>query len=104
MDTLYVDNDHMVEVRGLRDASGKLLSAANVQTTLYEADGVTEVGGQVWPLTLSPDPESAGRYRAALPPSLEVVDGQRCKLRISAEFGGKAYSVVRTVNVEERYR
>jgi hypothetical protein len=101
MDILYVNNDHLIELQGLRDSDGKLLSGAAAEATLYEADGVTEVGGQVWPLVLVYT-GSLGTYRAALSAAVDLVGNGRYKLKIKASYVGKVYEVVRTVNARVR--
>ena len=101
MDILYVNTDHVIELQGLRDSEGKLLSGAAAEATLYAADGVTEVGGQVWPLTLAYT-GGKGTYRAALSAAIEVVSGGRYKMKLKASYVGKTYEAVRTVNVRVR--
>lgn len=101
MDTLFVDNDHLIELQGLRDSDGKLLSGAVATATLYQADGVTEVGGQVWPLVLA-YAGTRGTYRAALSAAIDIVSNGRYKLEIKASYVGKQFAVVRTVNAKIR--
>jgi len=101
MDILYVNNDHLIELQGLRDSDGKLLSGAAAEATLYEADGVTEVGGQSWPLVLVYT-GSLGTYRAALSAAVELVGNGRYKMKIKASYVGKVYEAVRTVNARVR--
>jgi len=101
MDILYVNNDHLIELQGLRDSDGKLLSGAAAEVTLYAADGVTEVGGQVWPLILAYS-GSKGTYRAALSSAVDVVSGGRYKMKVKASYVGKVYEAVRTVNAKIR--
>lgn len=102
MDILYVNNDMIVEVQGLRDAAGALIAGATVEATLYESDGVTEVPGVLWPLPLVYT-GSNGVYRAELPASVAVQNGRRYKMTISAVSVGKSLEVVRTVKAETRY-
>ena len=101
MDILFVNNDHLIELQGLRDSDGKLLSGAAAEATLYEADGVTEVGGQSWPLTLTYT-GGLGTYRAALSAAVDLVGNGRYKMKIKASYVGKVYEVVRTVNARVR--
>ena len=102
MDTLYVNNDHVVEIQALRDDDGKLISGATAEATLYYADGTTEVPGVNWPLTLAYT-GSRGTYRGELPSTVEVTDGSRYRLKLTASYVGKRFEVVRTVRAEERY-
>lgn len=101
MDTLYVGNDHILEIKELRDADGQPVVGANVTATLLEADGVTEVTGVAWPLTL-PYVGQVGRYRAVLEPTVDVEAGGRYVLRVRAEYAGAVYTVDRTVLVRWR--
>lgn len=102
MDILYVNNDHVIEIQGLRDADGTLIAGASASATLYEADGQTEVTGVTWPLALVYT-GSRGVYRAELPAAVGVVDGRRYRLKLSAVYVGKTFEVTRTVRAEERY-
>ena len=102
MDTLYVDNDHVVEIQGLRDQAGALVSGAVAQATLYQADGVTEVPGVAWPLALTYT-GTRGIYRGELGNAVEVVDGNRYEMKLSAEYVGKRFDVTRTVKAKTRY-
>jgi len=103
MDILYVNNDHIVEIQGLRDAEGRLVAGATAEATLYENDGETPVPGVSWPLSLTYTGDR-GIYRGDLPPTLDVAAGKRYELLIRAEYAGRRYEVRRTVNVKERYR
>lgn len=102
MDTLYANNDHVIELQDLRDVDGTLITAATVTAILYEPDGVTEVAGVTWPITLDYT-GARGTYRGEIPAGADVIPGGRYKLHISAVYGGKQYAVTRTVRVEERY-
>lgn len=102
MDVLYVNNDHVVEIQGLRDAAGKLISDATAEATLYEADGITEVTGVTWPLALTPT-SRAGVYQGNLTASVGVENRKRYELKLSAVSVGKRLEVTRTVKVETRY-
>lgn len=102
MDILYVNNDHVVEIQGLRDVDGKLITGAVAGATLYEADGVTEVTGQVWPLVLTYT-GARGVYRGELGPEVDIVSGGRYKMKLEAEYVGKTFEVIRTVKARTRY-
>lgn len=102
MDILYVNNDHVIEIQGLRDADGTLIAGATASATLYEADGQTEVAGVTWPLPMTYT-GAKGVYRAELPAAVAVVDGRRYRLKLTAEYVGKQFEVTRTVRAEERY-
>lgn len=102
MDTLYVNNDHVVEVRGLKDSSGSYIAGAVVQATLYENATSTEVAGVTWPVSLVYQ-GAMGRYVGELSRDVEVVEGGRYQLKVTAESVGKRFEVTRTVKVKRRY-
>lgn len=103
MDVLYVNNDHVIEIQGLRDDSGNIVAGATAEATLYESDGVTEVPNQVWPLELIYT-GSKGTYRGELSSAVGVSDAGRYKLKLTAEYVGKRFEVWRIVRVKTRYR
>lgn len=102
MDTLYLNNDHVIEIKGLQDAEGTFVSDAVVEATLYENDGETEVGGVSWPVTLGYQ-GTRGDYWGELSDSVGVVNRGRYKLKITAQSVGKRFEVTRTVVAEVRY-
>lgn len=102
MDTLFLNNDHIIELDGLQDANGSFVAGASVQATLYESDGVTEVTGVAWPLTLTYQGQR-GRYAGELPAAVGIVDKGRYKLKLEAVSIGKRYEVTRNVVAEVRY-
>lgn len=101
MDVLYVGNDHVVEVQGLRDADGKTIPSAAVEVTLYESDGATEVTGVTWPLVLTYE-GSRGNYSGELSSSVGVTAGRRYTLKLTATYVSKTYEVFRTVKARLR--
>lgn len=102
MDLLYVGNDNIVEIQGLRDADGKLITGAAAVVTLYEDDGVTEVSGAAWPLAMAYT-GTRGVYRAELPATLALVSKKRYRMKLEATYVGKVFSVTRDVRAEERF-
>jgi hypothetical protein len=102
MDVLYVNNDHVVEITRLRDAGGQLITGATVRAVLYENGSEVEVPGVAWPLSLVYD---AGRqsYIGELSNAIGVVHNGRYQMKLSAEYAGKRYEVLRTVQAERRY-
>lgn len=102
MDTLYVNNDHILEISRLQDSDGALVTGAQAEGTLYESDGITEVSGVTWPLTLVYVPSDTV-YRGELPAGLGLVAGRRYKLKLSAVSVGKRFEVTRNVRAEVRY-
>lgn len=85
--TLYLGNDMLLEVSGLRDdVTGDYLNAATVTVTLKDSAGVN-VTGQSWPLTLSYVTASNGVYRATLIDSLSVTANARYVATVIADAG-----------------
>jgi len=101
MDTLYVNNDHVLQLRGLRDAGGALITGAAAEATLYEADGTTEVAGITWPLSLT-STASPGAYEAPLSSAVSLEPCGRYKLKLRATYIGQVYEATRTVTAEIR--
>jgi hypothetical protein len=102
VDTLFLNNDHVVELSGLKDVDGSFIADAIVQATLYENATDTEVAGVSWPITLQYQ-GSAGRYLGELSRDIDVVEGGRYQLKLTAESVGKQYEATRTVKVTRRY-
>jgi hypothetical protein len=102
MDVLYVNNDHVVEITRLRDADGQLLTGATVQAVLYENGSDVEVAGVTWPLALVYD-ASRQSYIGELSNSVGVVHNGRYQMKLSAEYAGKRYEILRIVQAERRY-
>lgn len=79
---IFVGNDMRVYARGLKDASGLLMTGATVQATLYESDGVTEVSGQTWPLSMVE--VSDGNYEATLAKEANVTADTQYEVKVTA--------------------
>lgn len=101
MDTLFVNNDHVIEIQALREADGTLVPSAVVEATLYLTDGVTPVPGVSWPLTLTYT-GAKGTYRGELGAGVGVTAGSRYTMKLTAVYAGKQLAVTRTVRAEER--
>lgn len=85
--TLYVGNDMLLEVAGLRDdVTGDYLNAATVTVTLKTSAGVN-VSGQAWPLALAYVTGSNGVYRATLIDTLSLTANSRYVATVIADAG-----------------
>lgn len=85
--TLYVGNDTVLEVRGLKnETTGGFLNAATVTATVVDAEG-NQVTGQSWPLTLAYVTGSDGIYRATLAYTVGLVSGARYTAQFTANSG-----------------
>lgn len=102
MDVLYVNNDHVVEITRLRDVDGSLVIGATVQAVLYENGSDVEVPGVTWPLSLVYNADRQ-RYIGELSNALGVVHNGRYQMKLSAEYAGKRYEIVRIVQAKRRY-
>lgn len=81
--TIYENNDHVVEVSGLKNAlTGEYITAATVQMSVYK-NGVLENTG-TWPLSMSYVADSKGIYRGVLRASLNLVDKDIAKVVVTA--------------------
>lgn len=85
-DYLEIGNDHRVSVKDLTDYDGTVLTAATVEATLLEDDGMTEATGVAWPVTLIH--EGAGTYRAIIDKAVDLIRGDIYILRVVATQGG----------------
>ena len=104
MDTLFLNNSHLVRIRGLKDEDGVFINNADtVEATLLEADKQTEVTGVTWPVPLYYVGETNGDYEGGLPSGLGVEEGARYYLKLAAMVNGKRFEVTRTVKAEVRY-
>lgn len=104
MDTLFLNNSHLVRIRGLKDEDGVFINNADtVEATLLEADRESEVTGVTWPVPLYYVGGSNGDYEGGLPAGLDVEEGARYYLKLTATISGKRYEVMRTVKAEVRY-
>lgn len=84
---LYVGNDTVLEVRGLKnEVTGAFLNAAAVTATLVDAEG-DQVTGQSWPVTLAYVTGSDGLYRATLSYGMGLTSGGRYTAQITANGG-----------------
>lgn len=84
---LYVGNDTILEVKGLKnEVTGGFLNAATVTAVLVDNEG-DEVAGYSWPATLAYVAGSDGIYRATLPYSMSLSGGARYSAQITANGG-----------------
>lgn len=100
MERIYIDNDHTVTLSALKDEDDAAVTSATVNMTLYEWDGVTEVSGVSWPVTLSHT--ASGTYTGSLSSSAAVVRGQRYRLKVVATDSGKTLTGWQDAYVERR--
>lgn len=84
----WIESDQLLTVGGLRDTvTGAYVNMATVEATMYEADGLTEVGGQTWPLALSYVPASDGDYVGILQDARMLEDGRVYWIEVVADAG-----------------
>ena len=75
------------------------MDSAVVQATLYDTDGITELAGASWPMSM---PYASGEYSAALPATLQVVEGGIYYARITATVGSVVFKEELWVKAEKR--
>lgn len=84
---LFVGNDTVLEVKGLKnEVTGAFLNAATVTATLVDAQG-SEVGGQSWPVTLAYVTDSDGIYRGTLSYAMSLTATSRYTAQVTADGG-----------------
>ena len=100
---LYVGNDNLLEVTGLKNqAEDTYLNAATVTVTLIDPTASPqEVAGETWPLSLAYVSGSDGDYRATLADTLSLSRSTKYVAQISADGGTglKAYWEVEAVGI-----
>ena len=89
MSILYIGNDMLLELAGsgmLVDQQGNPVTGATVEATIFEADGVTEVEGITWPLTLV-EGAIAGEYSVIIQSEVEIEADKKYIIKITAAKG-----------------
>lgn len=87
-ETLFIDNDNLIKLTGLRDAAnGLYLNGASVSLTLVDAVSEAEVAGQTWPTTMEHVTDSDGDYQCTLEYDLVVLPGQSLIAKVVANAG-----------------
>lgn len=90
---VYHENDNILEVANVKNAvTGAYINNANVQVTVYQTDGTTELTGVTWPLTVIYVSGSNGTYRITLPDTMDTagLTGGVAKIIIDGGAGLKA--------------
>ena len=88
IETLFIDNDNLIKLSGLRDAAhGIYLNGASVSVTLIDAATETEILGQTWPATLEHIADSNGDYQCTLEYDLAVMPQQPLIAKVVANAG-----------------
>lgn len=101
-DVLYVGNSMVLTLEKLRDSDGKLVTDAAVSVTLFGIDGTTQVNGQSWPLTMSH--QGGGSYSAVLEETIDVEEGARYVMKLSASAVQGELLIERTLKAVTRDR
>lgn len=86
-ESVYVGNDNILELRGLRDEiTGVWVNNATVTITVTGAAGA--VAGESWPKDMSYVIDSDGVYRTTLGAAAQIVDGGRYEAVIDVVVSG----------------
>lgn len=87
MINLYAGNNTIdVELVGLKDASeSTFINDATVTVTIFEEDGVTEVTGETWPVSMLYVAASNGDYLGVVSANSNIVAGSKYMISISAQ-------------------
>lgn len=87
---LFVSNDNLIELSGLRNntaATGVYINDAAVSITLKDSAGV-EVAGETWPLSMGYVTASDGIYRAVIENTITITAGLVYAAEVSADGDG----------------
>ncbi len=88
MNIVYDENDNLIELDELQDATDSSYeNSATVTVTLYEADQTTEVTGETWPMTMGYVASSNGKYRGVLRDALSLNINRRYFAKVTADAG-----------------
>lgn len=91
-DVLYIDNDNVVYLSGLRnEVTGEYINDALLSAELTDTQDVA-VAGQSWPLIMDYVAGTQGIYRLLLENTLALLNGQYYKLNISGTGDGLTLS------------
>lgn len=78
---LFVDNDSVLELNGLKDQDAAVIANADVSAEIFEADRSTVVTAS---FTLLPN-DTNGDYHALLPSSAQIVLGVEYWIKVSVQ-------------------
>jgi len=92
MANLYISNDNLLSVTGLKNASsGSYMNNSTVTATLKDTAGDV-VTGQTFPITLSYIADSDGNYQATLENTLSITEGTTYNATITATSASGLYA------------
>jgi hypothetical protein len=92
MANIYLSNDNLLSVEGLKNSSsGSFMNDATVTATLKDSSG-TSVSGQTFPVTLSYIAASDGNYQTTLENTLSMVEDSIYTATIAATSSGGLYA------------
>jgi hypothetical protein len=92
MANIYLSNDNLLSIEGLKNSSsGSFMNAATVTVTLKDSGG-TSVSGQTFPVTLSYIAQTNGNYQATLENTLSMVEDSIYTATIAATSSGGLYA------------
>lgn len=84
---LGVGSTNLVEVLDLTDQLGQVQTGATMETTVYEADGVTEIGGVMWPVLGVHSNNPPGRYVSTVPSVAQLTEDSLYKVEVVTTVG-----------------
>lgn len=92
MANIYLSNDNLLSIEGLKNSSsGSYMNDATVTTTLKDSGG-TAVSGQTFPISLNYIAATNGNYQATLENTLNMVEGSIYTATITATSSGGLYA------------
>ncbi len=92
MANIFISNDNLLSVEGLKNSSsGSFMNDATVTVRLKDSDG-SDVTGQTFPVTLSYITASDGNYQMTLENTLNMLEEGIYTATISATASGGLYA------------
>jgi hypothetical protein len=92
MANIYLSNDNLLSIEGLRNASsGSYMNDATSTATLKDADG-NVVTGQTFPVTMTYMSGTNGNYQATLENTLSMTPNAKYTATISATSSSGLYA------------
>jgi len=90
METLYIGNDHVVEIASLQDQDGNAITSGTVEATLYEAsvvNGALVKGSAVSGGSLTLSHEGGGVWSGILDSAAAITHGGTYLLTVTVVVG-----------------
>ena len=85
---LYIGNDMLITLDEFwNEQVDAYDNGATVTVTIMEKDGVTEVSGVVWPVSMPYVSSSDGKYEGAVDKAMALTENEEYRVQITATSG-----------------